>query len=88
MKVNGTNNVHMNPYQKQVQKQSAISKTNQTEDKLEISSKAQEMLKGNAIQEERQKEVQRIKQDVQSGNYQINHKETAQKMLNFWSNRG
>ncbi|GAA0484870.1 hypothetical protein GCM10008986_07630 [Salinibacillus aidingensis] len=89
MKINGSNSTHLNPYQKQYQKQQqATNQAKPAADKLEISSQAQNMLKGNEVKEARQKQVQQIKHDVQTGNYKINYQETAQKMIDFWTNRG
>ncbi|MBB6453631.1 negative regulator of flagellin synthesis FlgM [Salirhabdus euzebyi] len=87
MKINGSNHIHVNPYQKQMNKQASVSKGNAS-DKVEISNQAQQMLKGNEIQEARQKHVEQIKKEVQNGDYQINYQETAKKMIDFWSNRG
>jgi negative regulator of flagellin synthesis FlgM len=87
VKISGSNFNHINPYQKQLQKQVSIQKSQLKEDKVEISSKAQELLKGNPIEEARKQEVENIKKAVQSGEYQINYEQTAKKMLEFWSNR-
>ncbi|SES71905.1 negative regulator of flagellin synthesis FlgM [Salinibacillus kushneri] len=88
MKIDGSNSVHLNPYQKQYQKQQSVNQSKKSEDKLEISNQAKEMLKGNEVKEARQKQIQQIKHDVQTGNYKVNYQETAQKMIDFWSNKG
>jgi negative regulator of flagellin synthesis FlgM len=87
MKVNGTNFNKLNPYQKQLQKQTEIQKGKGTEDKIEISSKAQELLKGNPIKEARAQKVEQLKSDIQNGEYKVNFEQTAKKMIDFWTNQ-
>ncbi|WP_102026684.1 flagellar biosynthesis anti-sigma factor FlgM [Salirhabdus sp. Marseille-P4669] len=86
MKIQGSNFNNINPYQKQIQKQAAIQQGNRT-DKVEISSKAQELLKGNPVEEARKTRVEQLKQDVQSGNYKVNYEETAKKMIAFYTGK-
>lgn len=53
-------------------------------DKLEISSEALELQKGNPLELERQQKVEQLKAQVQSGEYEINPREVAKKMYDFW----
>ncbi|MDQ0352904.1 negative regulator of flagellin synthesis FlgM [Alkalibacillus filiformis] len=83
MKINPTNKPHLNPYQKQMQNQPA-KQSNQQSDKVEISNKAKAMQEGNSIEKARQDHVQSIKQQVQDGEYDVNLKKTAEKLLEFY----
>ncbi|WP_027965374.1 flagellar biosynthesis anti-sigma factor FlgM [Halalkalibacillus halophilus] len=87
MKINPTNGAHLNPYQKQVQNQQNVQKQAGVSDKIEISSKAKEMQQGNGIEQARQEKVSALKQQVQHGDYDMDLKQTAEKMVDFWSNR-
>lgn len=84
MKINGPNHMKINPYQKQLNKQGQIGKGKTSEDKVEISSEAKKMLETNPIVAERKKKVDGIKQQVQSGEYNIEPETTAKKMLEFF----
>lgn len=72
----------MNPYQRQSQvshqMQEQIKK--QRPDQLEISDKALKLQQSAS----RKAYVNEIKQQIDNGQYQVNHQETAKKMLNFW----
>ncbi|MBO8157640.1 MAG: flagellar biosynthesis anti-sigma factor FlgM [Bacillaceae bacterium] len=84
MKINGPNHMNINPYQKQLNKQRQIGKGKTSEDKVEISSEAKKMLETNPIVAERKKKVDGIKQQLQSGEYNIDPETTAKKMLEFF----
>ncbi|WP_053218573.1 flagellar biosynthesis anti-sigma factor FlgM [Virgibacillus senegalensis] len=89
MKINGTNQTNFNPYQKQLQKQAEVKKelTNK-EDKIQISSQAKQLQETAKPDPARQQRVQEIKQAVESGEYNIDPKQTAKKMIEFWNNQG
>ncbi|MDY0393240.1 flagellar biosynthesis anti-sigma factor FlgM [Virgibacillus halophilus] len=88
MKINGPNQSHINLYQKQMQKQTASNQINhRQQDKLQISDKAKIMQESSAADASRKARVEKIKQDITSGEYQINYEETAEKMLDFWKGK-
>ncbi|PKR77981.1 flagellar biosynthesis anti-sigma factor FlgM [Halalkalibacillus sediminis] len=87
MKINPLKNTTFNPYQKQIQKSEDIKTNVQQPDKLEISSQAKELQKGNEIEKARQEKVEDLKQQVQDGKYNVDSQKTAEKMVDFWSNR-
>ncbi|GEL78713.1 flagellar biosynthesis anti-sigma factor FlgM [Tenuibacillus multivorans] len=87
MKINPLNNTNLNPYLKQMQKQDNVKNTQQPQDKLEISNQAKKLQDGNEIVEARQEKVKELKQQVENGDYQIDPKKTAEKMIEFWNNR-
>lgn len=83
MKINNIGRVNMNPYNKQIEKMNQVQSTSKR-DKLEISSEALELQKGNPIELERQQKVEQLKAKVESGEYEINPREVAKKMYDFW----
>lgn len=87
MKIQGPNHSNFNPYQKQVQKQNDIKNHIEQKDQLQISSKAKELQESNKPDPARQAHVEKIKQAVDSGEYQVNPEKTAAKMIDFWSKR-
>ncbi|MDQ0159660.1 flagellar biosynthesis anti-sigma factor FlgM [Alkalibacillus sp. S2W] len=82
MKVNPTNQTHLNPYQKQIQQQPA-KQPNAQSDKVEISNRAKAM-QDNHIQKARDEHVQNVKQQVQDGNYDVDLNKTAEKLASFF----
>ncbi|MGM8215197.1 flagellar biosynthesis anti-sigma factor FlgM [Bacillaceae bacterium W0354] len=87
MKINPTNGTNLNPYVKNLNKQASVKNSHQKSDQLEISSKAKELQKGNPIAEARAQKVSELKEQVQNGEYEIDAKKTAEKMIDFWTNR-
>ncbi|WP_186580796.1 flagellar biosynthesis anti-sigma factor FlgM [Aquibacillus kalidii] len=88
MKIQGPNHSNFNPYQKQINKQAEIkSQLTKREDQLHISDKAKALQDIDKPSFVRQKKVAQIKQAVQSGEYTVDAKETAKKMLDFWNNK-
>jgi negative regulator of flagellin synthesis FlgM len=81
MKINGTNHSKINPYQNQqyVQKKEA-KKANTQADQLQISDQAKQL----QSKDTRSSYVNEIKQQVENGEYKVDNKETARKLLNFW----
>ncbi len=75
----------MNPYKKQIEKMDKMEKTTST-DKIQISTEALELQKGSRIEIERQVKVEEIKNRIESGEYQVNPREVAKKMYEFWNN--
>jgi len=82
MKIYGPNHSNINPYQNQkhIPKQETKQSNRLQPDQLEISDKALKMQQ----KDSRQTYVNDIKQQVESGDYQVNAQETAKKLLNFW----
>ncbi|SDO18793.1 negative regulator of flagellin synthesis FlgM [Halobacillus aidingensis] len=85
MKINGPNQTNLNPYQKQMNKQAETGPKKQVTDKIEISETAKQMQESGKSDSVRKKLVDQVKSDVQQGNYQVDAKATAKKMLDFWS---
>ncbi|GLB60195.1 flagellar biosynthesis anti-sigma factor FlgM [Cytobacillus sp. NCCP-133] len=84
MKINNIGRTNMNPYNKQMDKMEKAQNVTKR-DKIEISSEALNLQKGNPLEMERQQKVEKLKEEVQSGKYEINAKEVAKKMYEFWN---
>ncbi|TCT20454.1 FlgM family anti-sigma-28 factor [Melghiribacillus thermohalophilus] len=84
MKIQGPNHLNLNPYQKPYQQQAKMGKGKTSEDKVEISSEAKKMLETNPIADERKKKVEKLTEQVQSGEYNIDPETTAKKMIEFF----
>lgn len=74
----------MNPYKKHIEKMDKLEKTMST-DKIQISTEALELQKGSRIETERQAKVEELKNKIESGDYQVNPREVAKKMYEFWN---
>lgn len=86
MKINGTNMHKVNPYQKQIQKQTPVKLEQQAKaDQLQISEQAKKMQGTEQVAPEREARVESIKQQVESGNYQVEVEQTAAKILDYWT---
>ena len=51
-------------------------------DKVEISSEALELQKGNSLELERQKKVEELREKVQSGEYEVNPRKSQKRCMN------
>ena len=84
MKVNQLNQYGVNPYQKAVNKADTSMKPSQLADKVEISSKAQELHQLSSVADERQAKIDEIKKQVENGTYQADATKTAKGLLDFY----
>lgn len=84
MKINGQNHVNFNPYKQQLQKQAELKKPSNKSDELQISKEAMQLQEKDKPSEKRAAYVQEIKRAVDSGQYQVDVEQTAQKMIDFW----
>ncbi|KEF40333.1 anti-sigma-28 factor, FlgM family [Schinkia azotoformans MEV2011] len=84
MKINNFGPVNMNPYKKHIEKMDKLQKTTST-DKIQISTEALELQKGSRIETERQAKVDELKNKIESGEYQVDPREVAKKMYEFWN---
>ena len=55
-------------------------------DQIQISTEAMELQKGSRIETERQAKVDELINKIESGEYQVNPREVAKKMYEFWNN--
>ena len=85
MKITSFGMNSINPYNKQQKSlKAAESKTAVNADKIEISTAAKEMSASSTYNSERAQKVQQIKEQIQSGNYQVEAKKMAEDMLNYY----
>ncbi|WP_017470761.1 flagellar biosynthesis anti-sigma factor FlgM [Amphibacillus jilinensis] len=85
MKINGTNQPNVNPYQKQLHRQTPIRSEHQKKaDQLQISDQAKKMQEFNGVHPAREQHVNAIKQEVDAGQYKVEAEQVAKKMLTFW----
>lgn len=85
MKIQGPNPL-VHAYRNQGRQQYKASNDKKS-DQLNISEKAKQLQQQKAQSSERANYVAEIKQLVQSGEYKIDYERTAQKMIDFWTNR-
>lgn len=85
MKINNIQTGKINQYYKQMQKKQAEKKQSK-DDSTQISAKAKEIMTARAELKEmpqvREEKVAALKEKVQSGNYQVDSKAVAAKILN------
>ena len=82
LKIQGTNPI-INAYQKQQQKSIDQKRTEQN-DKINISEEAKTLQKTQQHEVNRKQFIQKIKAQVQSNSYEVNHEQLAEKMIQFW----
>ncbi|MDC3412223.1 flagellar biosynthesis anti-sigma factor FlgM [Aquibacillus sp. 3ASR75-11] len=87
MKIEGTNYANINAYQKQTQKQINTKKETSKQDQLQISDQAKQMQETMKPDAARRKYVEQIKEAVSAGEYKVDPKTTAKKMIEFWTNQ-
>jgi negative regulator of flagellin synthesis FlgM len=80
MKINNYNQVNLNPYRKQLEKNEATQSIKR-QDKVEISQEAKIMQESMGI--DRQEKIQELKNQINSGQYEIDTTEVAKSILNF-----
>jgi len=79
----GVNSI--NPYTKQQKSlKAAENKGAIATDKIEISSAAKEMSAASSIDSERTQKIQKLKEQIQSGEYKVDAKKVAQDLLNYY----
>lgn len=79
----GVNSV--NPYNKQQNSiKAAENKKTISSDKIEISSAAKEMSASSTYSAERAQKVQQLKEQIQSGEYQVDARKVAEDLLKYY----
>ncbi|WP_161524804.1 flagellar biosynthesis anti-sigma factor FlgM [Alteribacter lacisalsi] len=72
-------------YQNQVKGKGAEASEKGIKDEVQISQEAKTMQKNTVGDPERLARTEEIRQKISNGTYDLNHKETARKMYDFWS---
>lgn len=83
MKINPLQLRTVNPYQAAQRTQKTAAKSDFS-DKLEISTQAKEMQMSNSYSAERAEKVQKLKADIQSGEYKVDARKVAEDMLKYY----
>ncbi|KGR90080.1 flagellar biosynthesis anti-sigma factor FlgM [Ureibacillus massiliensis 4400831 = CIP 108448 = CCUG 49529] len=78
----GVNNV--NPYNKQQQKLKSVSGHSPFADKIEISTAAKEMQGSSTYSAERAEKVEKLKAEIESGEYKVDARKVAADMLKYY----
>ena len=87
LKIHGSNQPNLNPYQKQLQKYTETRTEQHVKvDQLHISDQAKKMQQLSGVPEARQQRVEAIKADVESGNYKVDSEQVAEQILSYWQN--
>lgn len=84
MKINPINTNSVNPYTKQIRNMNAPKTKSTNMDKIEISDAAKELHIASDYKKERAEKIQRIKQQIQSGQYQVDAHKLAEDLLRFY----
>ncbi|MEW5549983.1 flagellar biosynthesis anti-sigma factor FlgM [Peribacillus frigoritolerans] len=85
MKINNVGMTGVNPYNLQANKTGNFKESKvKSSDKVEISSAAKEMQQSSPILAARQAKVDKLKIQVEKGNYKLNAKATAKGLIDFY----
>ena len=86
MKINNYGTQGVNPYKKinKVEQSNKAESTKGT-DKVEISAAAKELQQGSQVSSARMEKIESLKKQIQSGTYEVNAKDVAKSILNFYS---
>lgn len=74
----------INTYSVQQRTTKSVERSQSFADKIEISSAAKEMQGTSSYSTERADRVQKLKADIQSGEYQVNARKVAEDMLKYY----
>lgn len=88
MKINQFGTSGVNPYKHHMNKLEGTAKSiKSSADKVEISTTAKEMQQVSQYASARQEKVEELKIQVENGNYQINPREIAKSIANFYTQK-
>ncbi|MEG0438874.1 flagellar biosynthesis anti-sigma factor FlgM [Solibacillus cecembensis] len=84
MKINPIGIQAINSYKNQERSVNNLKSKQSFADQIEISSKAKEMQGTSAYASERANKVQKLKEEIQSGNYKVDARQVAEDMLKYY----
>lgn len=84
MKITSYSINSVNPYNKQQRNMKAADGKQAFADKIEISTTAKEMSASSTYSSERAQKVQQLKEQIQSGEYQVDARKVAEDMLKYY----
>lgn len=85
MKIHGPNQPNINAYKNQIQQHPAKKPAINREDQLQISSEAKKLLESEQPNAQRAARVDKLKEEVESGTYKIDHNKLAEKLFDLWT---
>ncbi|GAF67105.1 flagellin synthesis regulatory protein [Bacillus sp. TS-2] len=85
MEINPYHRMSNHPYQQKQLKIEHLQSKHKKRDQLEISSEALEMQKANPLVEARQKKVEELRKQVESGEYKVQPEKVAQAFYDYWN---
>lgn len=84
MKINNYGIQGINPYNNTKRTKETTTQGSSFADKLEISTAAKEMNVTSQIEAERAAKVQKLKEEIQSGEYKVDARKVAEDMLKYY----
>ncbi|MBB5149717.1 MULTISPECIES: flagellar biosynthesis anti-sigma factor FlgM [Ureibacillus] len=84
MKINPINTNSVNPYTKQQRNVNTVKAKNAFADRIEISDAAKEMQVVSDYSQERAEKIQKLKKEIQSGQYKVDAQKVAEDMLKYY----
>jgi negative regulator of flagellin synthesis FlgM len=84
VKIHHVGSMNVNPYQRQLNKSEQNAKLNNKKDQVEISAAAKELQEAAKFEASRQEKIERLKQQIQTGTYQIDEKAVAESIFNYY----
>ena len=84
MKINPIGIQAINSYKNQERSVNNLKSKQSFADQIEISSKAKEMQGTSTYASERANKVQKLKEEIQSGNYKVDARQVAEDMLKYY----
>ncbi|MEL4024091.1 flagellar biosynthesis anti-sigma factor FlgM [Lysinibacillus endophyticus] len=84
MKITSFNVNSVNPYNKQQRNVKTAEEKTTFTDKIEISTTAKEMSASSTYSAERAQRIQKLKEEIQSGEYQVDARKVAEDLLKYY----
>jgi negative regulator of flagellin synthesis FlgM len=84
LRIHHVGSMNVNPYERQFNKTEQAAKATNKKDKVEISLAAKELQEAAKFETARQEKIERLKQQIQTGTYQIDEKAVAESIFNYY----
>ncbi|KJE27696.1 flagellar biosynthesis anti-sigma factor FlgM [Geobacillus kaustophilus] len=86
MKIHHIGPMGVNPYQRQLAKTERLAAGKASSDKVEISKEAKELQEAVSWEQARQAKLEELRQQIESGTYQVDPKAVAKRMIDYYRN--
>lgn len=87
MKIQRPNQTHLNIYNNQMKSQLQKLESVKKQDRIQISNVAKQLQHDIKMSKNRANYVENLKNKVETGQYEVDFYQTAEKMIEFWSRR-